>query len=347
MTSYVSTASISTNLVQSIMNAQQQLSVASQEVSTGSYADVGLQIGAGTNQDLSLRNEQALMQTYADTNNAVSTRLSGTQNVLSQLQTTAQNFLNNLLSASNQNGVGLDLQTAAQDALSSMTTQLNTSVNGQYIFAGINTSVQPMTDYYGASAPNAASVDSAFLANFGFSQSSSSVSTITSSQMQSFLTTQFPTLFQGANWTSNWSSASSTAITSQVSETQTLTTSVSANNTAFQDLAQGYTMVAALGTQNLSSDALNTVISQATTLIQQGISGLTSLQTNLGFTQNDITDANNQMSVQLNILSTQVSNLESVNPYQVSTQVTSLQTQIETAYSLTSQLHKLSLVNYI
>ncbi len=59
------------------------------------------------------------------------------------------------------------------------------------------------------------------------------------------------------------------------------------------------------------------------------------------------TSANNQMSVQMNILTTQISNLESVDPYQASTQVTGLQTQIETAYSLTAQLQKLSLVNYI
>lgn len=348
MSSYISTSSISTTLLQSVLNAQQQLSISEQEASSGSYADVGLQLGAVTNQDFSLRQEQTQMQTYADTNNAVSTRLSGTQNVLSQLQTTAQNFLNSLISSTNQNGVGTDLQTTAQDALQSFTTQLNTSVNGQYIFAGINTGVQPVTNYFSAGSANSASVDSAFQAAFGFSQSSSSnVATITGSQMQNFLTTQFPSLFQGTNWTSNWSSASDTTISSQISDTETATTSVSANQTAFQELAQGYTMVASLGAQDLSTDALNQVVSQATTMMQQGIAGLVSMQTNLGFTQNDITDANNQMSVQLNILSTQISNLESVNPYQISTQVTSLQTQIETAYSLTSQLQKLSLVNYI
>lgn len=345
--SFISTSSMSTTLMQSVLNAQQQLTVSEQEASTGTYADVGLQLGATTNQDLSLRQEQTQMQTYADTNNAVATRLSGTQNVLGQLQTTAQNFLNALVSSQNQNGVGLDLQTQAQDGLESLTTQLNTSVNGQYIFAGINTDVAPMTDYAAAGSPNSASVNNAFQAAFGFSQTDPAVSTITGSQMQNFLTTQLPSLFQGSSWTSDWSSASDTTISSQISQTQTVSTSVSANQSAFQALAQGYTMVANLGTQNLSGDALNAVISQATTLIQQGLSGVISLQTNLGSTQNDITDANNQMSVQLNILSTQISNLESVNPYQISTQVNDLQTQIETSYSLTSQLQKLSLVNYI
>ncbi|TPV98887.1 MAG: hypothetical protein USCAAHI_01686 [Beijerinckiaceae bacterium] len=53
------------------------------------------------------------------------------------------------------------------------------------------------------------------------------------------------------------------------------------------------------------------------------------------------------MSVQMNILSTQIGNLENVNTYEVSTQITDLQTQIETSYSLTSQLQQLSLVKYL
>jgi len=106
-------------------------------------------------------------------------------------------------------------------------------------------------------------------------------------------------------------------------------------------------MVANLGTSNLSGDALNTLISNATTLVQQGISGLTDLQTSVGLVQNDVTTANTQMSSQMNILTTQINGLESVDPYQASTQVTELQTQLETSYSLTSQLQKLSLVNYI
>lgn len=136
-------------------------------------------------------------------------------------------------------------------------------------------------------------------------------------------------------------------MTSEISQGQTVTTSVSANQSAFQDLAQAYSMVASLNTQNLNSSALNEVVSTATTLMQQGITGLTDLQANMGVVQNDVTTANNQMSVQMNVLTTQINNLENVDTYQVSTQVTSLQTQIETAYSLTSQLQKLSLVNYI
>lgn len=346
MSSYISSYSISSALRQSVLNAQKNLAIAEQEVSTGTYVNVGLQLGESTNQDLSLRSEESMLETITATNGVVSTRLSSTQTILGNLQKNAQNFLNSLISSTGTSSAS-SLQSSAGVDLQSLISGLNTSVSGQYIFGGINSGTQPITDYYASGSPNQAAVNNAFSGTFGFSQSSASVSSITGSQMQSFLDTQFLSLFHGSNWTSDWSSASDTAISSQISDSQTADTSVSANQSAFQDLAQAYAMVANLGTQNLSADALNAVTTTATALVQKAITGLTSMQVSVGLVQSNVSNATDQMSVQMSILTTQISNLEDVNPYEASTQVTNLQTQIETAYSLTAQLQKLSLVNYL
>ena len=47
------------------------------------------------------------------------------------------------------------------------------------------------------------------------------------------------------------------------------------------------------------------------------------------------------------LLSSTASNLDSVDTYALSSQVTQLQTQLEASYSLTSRLQQLSLVNYL
>ena len=47
---------------------------------------------------------------------------------------------------------------------------LNTTFNGEYILAGINTSNQPVNDYFSAGSANKAAVDTAFFAHFGFAQ---------------------------------------------------------------------------------------------------------------------------------------------------------------------------------
>ena len=146
MSSYISTYSMSSALLQSVLNTQQNLATVEQEVSTGTYVTVGEQLGEATSQDLTLRNQQSLLQTIETTNNTAATRMSSAQTVMSNLQTTAQNFLNTLIDSTSQSTSGNTLQGSAQDALQSLITELNSSVNGEYIFGGINSGVAPMTD---------------------------------------------------------------------------------------------------------------------------------------------------------------------------------------------------------
>ncbi|WOJ88656.1 flagellar hook-associated family protein [Methylocapsa polymorpha] len=347
MTSYISTQSISSSMRQSVLKMQSELAASQTELSTGDYADIGLSLGAQTGESVSLQAEGSFLKTISDTNSTVSTRLSTTQNVLSSLQSSAQNLLNSLIETNGATSNESTVQTTATGNLQSMLSSLNSSLNGEYIFAGENTGNAPITDYYGASAANKQAVDAAFSAAFGMSQSSAGVSGISGAAIQSFLDNQFASLFQGSNWTSDWSSASSQTLTNQISPTQTENTSVSANAPAFRQLAQAYVMVADLGTQNLSSGAYGAVVSTAEGLLTSAIGNLTSLQENVGVVQTTVTNATDQMSLQMNLLSTQVSDLESVNTYEVATRITDLQTQIETSYSLTSQLQQLSLVKYL
>ena len=346
---YVSTQSISNVLRQSVLTMQQQMSDASSEVTTGHYADTGLTLGGLTGSSLSLQSQVSELQTITTTNGIVGTRLGTTQTILGSLQTSAQNLLNSLVSANTSSaGAGVVQQTAVND-LKTLTSSLNTTLDGDYIFGGTNTSEQPIVDYFGSNATNKSDVDNAFQTAFGVTQSDSGVSSISGANMGSFLDATFGPMFTGstASWSPDWSKASDQVLTTSISTSETADTSVSANATPFKQLAQAYTMLGELGTANLNSDAYQALSSRAQSLLTSGISGLINIQANVGATQSNITDSTTTMSLQMNILSTQVSNLQSVDPYEASTRVTDLQTQIETAYSLTSQIHKLSLVNYL
>jgi flagellar hook-associated protein 3 FlgL len=63
--------------------------------------------------------------------------------------------------------------------------------------------------------------------------------------------------------------------------------------------------------------------------------------------QNQVTQANSAISLQQNILTSQINGNETVNTYDVASQVSALTTQLQTAYSLTAQIAKLSLVNFL
>jgi flagellar hook-associated protein 3 FlgL len=348
---YISTQSISSVLRQAVLKMQQQMSDASSEATTGHYADTGLTLGGLSGQTLSLQTEASTLQTISTTNNVVGTRLSTTQTILAGLQTSAQNLLNSLVAANGSNSGASVTQSTATNDLKTLTSSLNTTLGGDYIFGGINTSQQPINDYFASGSPNQAALDTAFSTTFSTTQSGTGVSSISGADMNTFLTSNLPgsfgDMFSDANWSANWSSASDQVQTTSISTSETADTSVSANDTAFKQLAQAFTMMSDLGNSNLNSDAYQAVSNQAQSLLTSGIAGLISIQANVGVTQNNVTDSSNTMSLQMDILTTQVSNLQSVDPYEATTRVQNLQTQIETAYSLTSQLHQLSLVNYL
>jgi flagellar hook-associated protein 3 FlgL len=324
---------------------QTQLTQAQTEVSTGQVADIGLTLGAGTGKFVSLTQQLSGLQTITDTNNLVSTRLSATNSAMSDILSTAQGFLNDLVTDQNDTSNAALMQQQAMTSLQSVVSDLNTTADQQYVFSGINSDVKPLQDY--SQSPAQQAVANAFSAAFGTTQSGAGVANISPTAMQTFLSNQFSALFTGSNWTTNWSSASSQPIRSRITSTELTDTSVTANDPSIQGIIQAYTMVADLGLSNMSQSTRQTVLSTAASTLSQAITGFTNLQAGLGTMQSQVTNANDQMSVQMNVLTTQIDNLDSVNPYEASTKVNDLTTQIETAYALTQQLHGLSLVNYL
>ena len=345
---FISSASMMSTLRSSVMSAQAQLSQAQTEISTGTLADVGLTLGQGTGAELSLKSQIDQLNGYTSSNSGASTRLSATAGALTSMLASAQSLSAALVTASSTGETSGGLQTTATNALQSLMSQLNTSVAGQSIFGGINTSATPIANYF-STQPSAAkqAVDSAFQQQFQTSQTSAAASSIGGTDMQSFLSNQFASLFSDANWQGTWSSASTTTLQSTIAPSQTTSTSVSANSTAFRQITEAYTMLSEFSGSNLSSSARAAVVSTASQLLNSGTAALIDTQDSVGATQNAITAANSQIGSQVSVMQTNVSNLDSVDTYALSSQVTALQTQLEASYELTSRLQSLSLTNYL
>ena len=85
MTTYISTQSLSSAMRQSVLQMQAELAANETALSTGKYADIGQTLGAQTGEDVSLQNETSYLQTIANTNQAVSTRLWGAARIIETL----------------------------------------------------------------------------------------------------------------------------------------------------------------------------------------------------------------------------------------------------------------------
>jgi flagellar hook-associated protein 3 FlgL len=348
MVSVTSTNTLMNVMRRSILDMQARLTKTQSEATTGRVADLGLALGGATARDLSLGLRGSELAAIGQSNAAVSIRLEATASTLDSIATTAQNFLDAIASASS--AVGADaaaIRGSATAALKSLVSDLDTSVGGVYIFGGVNSGAPPIADYF-ADPPSAAkqALDQAFSSEFGVSQSSADVGAIGSDQMKTFLSGSFADLFSSGGW-SEWSNASDAVMRARITLSQSIDASVSANDPALQKLAMAYTMVADLGVESLSGPAYQELLQQATSTMSEAISELTKLRASVGLMQQNVADANQTISIQRDAITTQIGALENVDPYEASTRLTSLMTQIETAYTITGKIQQLTLSKYI
>lgn len=331
-----------------VQRLQGDLSTAQQELTSGTLADPGLTLGARSGAIASLLAQQASLQTFSDTNSITATRLDASQVAIKSISAGSQALLNALIS---QSGIAVDPSIAggqASAALKTLTSALNTTVDGDYIFGGINSSAKPIADYPGT-PPGQAKIafDTAFQTTFGFPPNNPAAASITPAALGSFVDTQFAALFTPAAFSSTVSSASDTAPSARISENDSVKTGASANEPGFRKLFQAYTLVSELSTGAFSAAAYKTVLDKAVATIGQATPELTTASTDLGLSQQRVTDASDRLSLQQDTLKKALGALRDVDTYAANNRVSTLTTQIETAYSLTSRLQKLSLLDYL
>ncbi|QGA57871.1 flagellar hook-associated family protein [Brucella sp. 2280] len=319
---------------------------AQQEATTGTVFDVGLSLGSRTGQTVSLRKEYDRLSVLTDMNKLVQQRMTATQTAAGKIIENTQNFLGDLAGANNSGETAKTVAKSARSMLDSVTGLLNTSFNGEYIFAGVNTDVKPISDYAdGSTAQNA--VRQAFQDHFGFAMDDLQVANISGDEMKAFLEGDFAEQFNDANWAANWSDASDTRIKSRISPTETADTSISANADGFRKTVMSAVMVAEFADIGLNTSAFDALTTQALQITTQAVTETTSEQTTLGLAQSRTEAATTRIAAQQKILNQSVLNLEEVDPYDAATRVNALKTQIETSYSLTVQLQNMSLLNYL
>lgn len=340
---FVSTLSWTTSALSTMSRLQSEISKTTEEISTGRHADVGLTLGLKTGQSVSLYAMKASIEAQTNSNTFASGVISTSQTALSQILSTANDFLSDLITGSSSGGDATLLTSQAESALAALTDSLNTTDGQRYVFGGTNSSEKPIADY--EDGPEAA-VNAAFTAAFGISPTDPAVSEISASDMSAFLDGAFADLFADPSWGSVWSSASDQALTSQVSSSTRVDISTTANTDAMRNLTMAVTMVAKLGTASLSEEARNVLIEKAQVLTGAAVSQVTSVSAGLGVSQNRIDRANDVLTSSGNLVDARITSLEGVDVAEAKTRLDNMTTQLEMSYSTTATLLQLSLLNY-
>lgn len=352
-TSSVSNLSTQTSMRLTIRQAQNELLKAQQEVSTGSYADVGAELGSKTSTVVDLNRESLRLNSMISNNSIATQRLSASQEALNQIATAAEEMNTALITiagATNSDTIDTTVMTV-QNSLSTMISMANQSANGEYLFAGINTDVQPLAEYTETSDAKLA-FDAAFTGYFGFAPTdTASTATIVAEgaapSMEDFITSTLEPMYSGTDWNTDWSGATDAVMTSRITQSETVNTSASANEDGFRYFALASVITQELLQIGAPADAVSIAVDAAIGYTGKAITGINSTRSELGLSENRIEKADASLQIQVDIIETSLASKTEVDAYEASTRVNSLLSMVETSYTLTSKIQALSLVNYL
>jgi flagellar hook-associated protein 3 FlgL len=348
-TSFISNLAIQNSMRMTISRGQEEIQKLQQEVVTGRYADIGLALGAKTSTSVSHHRDVMRLETILDSNALVTQRLSTSQLSLEAMSNAAQQMLEAFIVANGTDDAPklTVMRRDVEASLDIFTSSVNTSVNGEYLFSGINSDVKPVADYLEAGSAPKAAFDALFLGHFGFTQNDPLAATITTAQMDNFLDTVLEPEFTGPNWNTNWSNASDTNISSRIRTNEIVDSSSNANGTGMRSFALAAVIGIELMDSPISSEVRAAVNARAIEYAGQAVTGIDDERSTLGVSENRVVKANVSIESQIKIMKLHLNDIEGVDGYEASTRMQALLTQVETSYTLTARIQQLNLMNYL
>ncbi|MBB4400644.1 MULTISPECIES: flagellar hook-associated family protein [Rhizobium/Agrobacterium group] len=365
-TSFISSLAMQNSMRSTILKAQLEMTNLNTELTTGKHADLGVTLGANTARSLDLNRDIDRISSLVSVNSIATQRLKSSQTALDGMAQAAQEIQKVLVP--NTSSEAPTLTTVAKtisNAFNNFTSFANTAVNGEFLFSGINTDVKPVDDYFAEGSPLKEAYETelnAFMA--AQTPAVGDITGLSKTQAEAFMThiegvfngtttvTNPPhsSLTAGQNydfWTTFGSKASDTNMTSRISQNEVVETSSNSNSQGMRYFALTAMTSMTFLDEKVDSGVREMVATKSVTNIGTAISGLNQQQSQLGLSESRVSKANDSLAAQKKIIETHLLDIEGIDTYEAKTRLDLLQQQIEIAYSLTSRLQKMSLVNYL
>ncbi len=333
------------------------LQEAGKEVSTGKKADLYADIGPRAAASLTLRARENETQAYITTNTLLQGKLQAQLNAVDSVRTEVLRVLDTVLANASSPLAGAEtLQLQAQNALGIAIAQLNLSFNGEALFGGTRTQTPPLTQWTQIN-PNSG------LSPEGAVQSILTGPPTDITQMQSMLVdlqaafdsnlvsnpgANFETTFYSGTPLLDATGQPSPRVSARIEPGLELAYGVQANDAPFREVIRGLAMLAAFDVTSITNrDTYVAWMNEVAQALGNGGQAALSVSAEIGFRQQSVETASKRLEALSLVNQTQIGDLESVDPYEAATRLTSLQNQLRASYEVTAQLNRLSLLDYL
>ncbi len=283
------------------------------EISTGRTAQTYAQIAPIANQLVDFRTETARQQGFMDTIDTVSTRLQTMDLSLQQIQDGVAKF-RALLPNDAFNGAQPDIATQARLLLQQVAGFLNVQDGTRYLFGGTNGSTPPVA--------------------------------LTSLPVGAAATLTTP--INGPRAAGGYYAGGPQIPTARIDTQVTVNYGITADDAStFEPIMRVLNFIGQNGPFNSASAVDQANVTKAGQMLDQALQALTTMHGKLGLQEAQLNDAKTVHQNTLNIAENGVSNIVSVDQATAITQLQTLETQIQASFTATSQIEKLSLVNFM
>ncbi|KAJ02016.1 flagellar hook protein [Sulfitobacter mediterraneus] len=339
-----------------VQNTTLALQRAGQEVSTGRKADIYADLGPRSASVMKLRAREADTQTYMQSNAVLGSKLEAMMTSVDSVRGRIQSVLEVTLSNATrpQNGAEV-LQREARAALESLVATMNTSYNGDHLFSGLNSDVPPLMRWDQTNPATSLSPEDVLADLFGAGPTDAASATAIADAIDAAFDSadlgdpnrDFEATFYNGSPELDGGGSPTKQVNAWVNTGQEIVYGVRANDEAFREAFKGLAMLATTDISTMDEAAYGTYMNRVVEALTTGQEGMLDASARIGFNQQIVETTQSQL-VDLSLVQrTQISQYESVDPYEAITRMQNLENQLEASYQVSARLSGLSILNFL
>ena len=361
----ISTFSLFTQRNANLRELEAKLARTLEESSTTRKSDVAEAIGREISILNQLRTQQGENEAFLSSINAFERRSEFTSNALVAIDASLNSLIEKTVLNAPQAGDTIGaLGLAAESTINEVVDALNTSVDGRFLFSGIDVDalsmrrageVNPLTGL----SPN--DVAAGILDGTAYAPAQPPAFVAFTAAEAATAITRFTEVFDGTNAglgppTENYSfertlydgALGGPAVSVRVGNGAPLDYGVSAEDAAFRTALQGAYMLSSVDLQTLKgTEAYEPYVTAALDLMTTGLTQLRDMTAQLGETQVDVEARKAVLETQNLALNLQIDAYEVADPIETQSLVNEIEKQLDAAYAATVRASRLSLTNYL
>lgn len=328
---------------------------AGQELSTGRRADMFGDLGARAGVAITMRAREENTQAYLQSNNVLENKLEAMLSSIETIRQPVEEVLQAaILNKESPSTGAFAVQAQARAALETVFGTLNVSFNGEFLFSGTTSDTPAMNRWDTADATTGLSPEDVMNAIIGGGPVDvATAGTIIAEIDQAFSSTHananynFEETFYNGTPELDAFGVANERISGRLDQGQELVYGVQANDQGFRDVIKGLSMLAAVDIESIGDeDAYRAWMDGVVTSLADGVQGVLDASANLGFNQQLVENAKGRLEDISIVQRKQITTYENIDPYEVATQMSSLETQLQASYSVSARLSGLTILDW-